>query len=68
MTKWIGICSLVSLSGCGVVPDIISVGECERGIVTSKNVLQTQEIWPQAQTTDVLITGGCYQEKLIKKR
>jgi hypothetical protein len=51
-----------------VVPDIISVGECERGIVTDINLKYVQELWPQAQITDILISGGCYQERLIKKR
>lgn len=62
------------ISGCGlfkeevVVPDIISVGECERGIVTDTNLAYIQDVWPQARTTDILISGGCYQEKFIKKR
>lgn len=51
-----------------VVPDIISVGECERGIVTDVNLEYVQGVWPQAQVTDVLISGGCYQDKFIKKR
>jgi len=63
---------LVVNSGCSwfkeEVPDIISVGECERGIVTDVNLEYVQEVWPQAQQTDVLISGGCYQDKLIKKR
>jgi hypothetical protein len=59
-------------SGCSwfkeEVPDIISVGECERGVVTEMNLEYVQEVWPQADITDVLISGGCYQDKLIKKR
>lgn len=59
-------------SGCSwfkeEVPDIISVGECERGVVTETNLEYVQEVWPQADVTDVLISGGCYQDKLIKKR
>lgn len=68
--KWIGICSLLMVSsGCAEqIPDIISVGECERGIVTEVNKEYVQGVWPQAQVTDVLISGGCYQDKLIKKR
>jgi hypothetical protein len=57
------------ISGCASnIPDIISVGECERGIVTEHNIVDVQKIWMQAQVTDVLISGGCYQDKLIKKR
>lgn len=66
--------SLVIFSGCGwfkdkpVVPDIISVGECERGVVTDVNLEYIQGVWPQAQHTDVLISGGCYQERFIERR
>jgi len=66
--------SLVTISGCAwfqkeiVVPDIISVGECERGVVTDINLEYVQGVWPQAQQTDVLISGGCYQDRLIKKQ
>lgn len=72
--KWIGIWSLcvLSFSGCSLfkekIPDIISVGECERGIVTEINREYVQGVWPQADVTDVLISGGCYQDKVIKKR
>lgn len=59
-------------SGCSLfkdnIPDIISVGECERGVVTAVNLEYVQGVWPQAQQTDVLISGGCYQNRLIKKR
>ena len=56
-------------SGCiKYVPDIISVGECERGIVMRSNLIEVQKIWPEAQITDVLISGGCYQERFIRKR
>jgi hypothetical protein len=51
-----------------VVPDIISVGECERGIVTDVNLDYVRDLWPQAQIADILISGGCYQEHMIKKR
>jgi len=51
-----------------VVPDIISVGECERGVVTDINLEYVQGVWPQAQQTDVLISGGCYQDRFIKKQ
>lgn len=64
---------IISSGGCALfqkedVPDILSVGECERGVVTDLNKEYVQGVWPQAQETDVLISGGCYQEKLIKKR
>lgn len=65
---------MISSSGCVlferevVVPDIISIGECERGVVTDVNLQYVQDLWPQAQVADVLITGGCYQEHMIKKR
>ena len=63
------ICSLLLVSGCAAqVPDIISVGECERGVVTDINLEYVQGVWPQADITDVLISGGCYQDKLVKKR
>jgi len=69
LKKLIVILSLLIVSGCATqVPDIISVGECERGIVTDINLEYVQGVWPQAQQTDVLISGGCYQDKLIKKR
>lgn len=61
----------MTISGCTsqqVVPAIISVGECERGVVTGVNLAYVQELWPYAQVTDVLISGGCYQDKLIKKK
>ena len=60
---------LVSLvSGCHkTVPSIIQTGDCERGIVTSKNIDDTKKIWKDAEITDVLIGGGCYQKKFIKK-
>lgn len=58
---------LVTISGCSHVPDIIQVGECEHGIVIEKNVGEVRKIWPLAQRTDVLISGGCYQERFIKK-
>lgn len=50
------------------MPDIITVGECEHGIVTKDNVLYVKKIWQDANITDVLISGGCYQERFIKKR
>ena len=72
MKKLIGIClvlGLVIVSGCKTsVPDIISVGECERGIVTDINLEYVQGVWPSAQVTDILISGGCYQDRFIKKR
>ena len=62
---------LISLviNGCHkTVPNIIQTGDCERGIVTSKNIDDTRKIWKDAEVTDVLIGGGCYQEKFIQKR
>lgn len=55
-------------SGCAVIPDIISVGECERGIVTKNNVSDVKKIWENADITDVLISGACYQDKFIRRR
>ena len=55
------------ISGCSHVPDIVQVGECEHGIVTEKNIGDVRKIWSEAQRTDVLISGGCYQERFIKK-
>jgi hypothetical protein len=60
-------CCLVIISGCTHTPDIIQVGECEHGIVTDKNLEAIKKILPEAQRTDVLISGGCYQDKFIKK-
>ena len=61
---------LISLiNGCSkITPNIIQTGDCEHGIVTSKNIDDTRKIWKDAEVTDVLIGGGCYQEKFIKKR
>ena len=47
--------------------DIIQVGECEHGIVTEKNLNDVKKVWSEAQRTDILISGGCYQEYFIKK-
>lgn len=62
----------ISMSGCSLfhkrVPDIIHVGDCERGIVTDTNLEYVNGVWPQAQVTDILISGGCYQEYFIKKK
>lgn len=56
------------INGCApVVPDIVHVGECERGIVTSNNLSDVRKIWSEAQYTDVLVSGGCYQTRFIKK-
>lgn len=65
---WIIGCSLVIISGCAAnVPDIIQVGECEHGIVSEKNLEEVQKIWSESQYTDVLISGGCYQDRFIRK-
>lgn len=56
------------ISGCAPkIPDIIQVGECEHGIVTNNNLSDVQKIWKEAQRTDVLISGGCYQSRFIKR-
>lgn len=69
LKKLIGIVSLCILSGCATqVPDIISVGDCERGIVVETNIIEVKKIWNKAELTDVLISGGCYQDRFIKKR
>ena len=68
--KLIVVCGLMIISGCAkkvVVPDIIMIGDCEHGIVSLHNLSAVREIFPEAQQTDVLIAGGCYQEKFIKK-
>jgi hypothetical protein len=65
---------VIIVNGCSlfqkevVVPAIISVGECERGVITGMNLEYVQGVWPQAQVTDVLVSGGCYQDRMIKKR
>lgn len=64
-------CSLVIISGCAAkAPNItiISIGDCEHGIVTDSNVKSVKNVWPEAQQADVLISGGCYQDNFIKKR
>lgn len=60
--------SLVIINGCGSINStIIQVGECEQGIVTKDNIADIQKIFPNAQITGVLISGGCYQERFIRK-
>lgn len=69
MKRLIVILSLCLVSGCAAqVPDIISVGECERGVVVETNIGEVQKIWNRAELTDMLISGGCYQDRFIKKR
>lgn len=59
---------LATISGCAPhIPDIIQVGDCEHGIVANSNIEDARKIWKDAQKTDVLISGGCYQEHFIKK-
>ena len=65
--KLIIVSLMVIISGCSHPPDIIQVGDCEHGIVSKKNVTDVQKVWKDAQLTDVLISGGCYQNKFIKK-
>ena len=69
MTLIIGL-TLVIISGCHSKPSvmILSMGECERGIVTEKNAGDIQKVWKDAERGDILISGGCYQEHFIKKR
>lgn len=62
---------LVIISGCHKeipVPVILSVGDCEHGIVSEKNIKEVKQVWVDAQLTDVLISGGCYQDTFIRKR
>lgn len=77
--KLIGSCALVIFSsgvlGCQLFqkpvvppPDIIMIGDCEHGIVTTANLEETLKIFPEAQRTDVLMAGGCYQEHVIKAK
>lgn len=58
---------LVIISGCVERNVIVHIGDCEHGIVSDKNVSETQKIFPEARNTDVLISGGCYQEKFVRK-
>ena len=64
-------CSLVIISGCTkpiiVAPSIIMIGDCEHGIVSISNLESVKKIFPEAQRTDVLIAGGCYQDHFIRK-
>lgn len=66
-------CSLVIISGCSLFKEevapivIISIGDCEHGIVSAGNIKQIQAVWTEARQTDVLISGGCYQDYFIKK-
>ena len=68
--KLIVSCSLVIISGCAKqtpVPDIIMIGDCEHGIVSEANIDSVKKIFSEAQRTDVLIAGGCYQDHFIKQ-
>ena len=49
------------------VPDIVSVGDCEHGIVSESNLAKVQEVFVEAARADVLISAGCYQTNFIKK-
>lgn len=62
------VCCVVMLSSCAkkTAPDIIMVGDCEHGIVTEANINGIKRFFPEAQRTDVLIAGGCYQSHFIK--
>ena len=67
-------CSLVIMcSGCSLFEkqppaDIVMVGDCEHGIVSTSNLDAVKKIFPEAQRTDVLIAGGCYQQYIIKQK
>lgn len=68
LKRLIVVLSAVIISGCAAkVPDIIQVGDCEHGIVSEKNLSDVRKIWTESQRTDVLISGGCYQSRFIKK-
>ena len=60
---------IFSLSGCHKekIPDIVSVGDCEHGIVSESNLAKVQEVFVEAARADVLISAGCYQANFIKK-
>jgi hypothetical protein len=65
---------ILSVSGCSLFNKkqdqdivILSIGDCEHGIVTKTNLEYVQGVWPLAQEADVLISGGCYQDYFIKK-
>lgn len=73
LKRWIGSCALVIISlvmlGCHKQippPDIIMIGDCEHGIASAANIAQLRVLFPEAQPTDVLIAGGCYQSHFIK--
>lgn len=67
-------CSLVIMSsGCQLLKghppaDIVMVGDCEHGLVSDANLHEVKKMFPEAQRTDVLIAGGCYQEHIIKAK
>ena len=60
---------VILLSACKheAIPDIVSVGDCEHGIVAESQLIELQKIFPEAKRADVLISGGCYQLYLIKQ-
>lgn len=60
-------CLLGIISGCSSVPVIIQTGDCEHGIVSPKNIDEVKKLWQDAKITDVLISGGCYQDRFVKK-
>lgn len=61
-------CLLIIISGCNSAPIILHTGDCEHGVVYSGNIKEVQKIWEDAKITDVLISGGCYQDKFVKKQ
>lgn len=48
--------------------DIVMVGDCEHGLVSDANLSEVKKLFPEAQRTDVLIAGGCYQQHIIKAK
>ena len=46
---------------------ILNIGDCEHGIVSESNISNVKSIFPEAQRADVLIAGGCYRDKFVKK-
>jgi hypothetical protein len=46
---------------------IVEGRDCEVAVVTKSNIMAVREIWPHAGELDVLITGLCYQQELLKK-
>lgn len=70
---WLFVIMSSSISGCNLFrtpppQDIVMIGDCEHGIVTTTNFDDIKKIFPEAQRTDILIAGGCYQQYIIKQK